>query len=271
MLDQTFELFGLLSVEGVVLEVNQTALASVAARKSEIVGKWFWETPWWQTEQLQQQLRDAIVTAASGQLVRYEMQFLAPNGILNAIDFSLKPVFDEGGRVMTLVAEGNDITARKQAEAILRQSEQRFRTLADNISQLLGTRIDPPPTFTIIIAPDLPTLHTKWLSLFQVFTNLISNAIKHHHRADGSLHISGRDLGDVYEFAIADDGPGIAPAQHDRVFEIFQAVNPQNRSDSTGIGLSIVKKIIETEGGTIRLESAIGKGTTFYFTCPKQS
>ena len=75
VLDQTFELFRLLSVEGVVLEVNQTALASVAARKSEIVGKWFWETPWWQTEQLQQQLRDAIVTATSGQLVRYEMQF----------------------------------------------------------------------------------------------------------------------------------------------------------------------------------------------------
>ncbi|WP_373545994.1 ATP-binding protein [Chamaesiphon sp.] len=106
--------------------------------------------------------------------------------------------------------------------------------------------------------------------MFQVFTNLISNAIKHHHRADGSIHISGRDLGEFYEFAIADDGPGIAPEQHERIFEIFQAVNPQNRSDSTGIGLSIVRKIIETEGGTIRVESQIGTGTTFYFTWPQQ-
>jgi signal transduction histidine kinase len=61
-----------------------------------------------------------------------------------------------------------------------------------------------------------------------------------------------------------------SPEQHDRVFEIFQAVNPQNRSDSTGIGLAIVKKIIEAEGGTIRIESQLGEGTTFYFTWPKR-
>jgi signal transduction histidine kinase len=78
------------------------------------------------------------------------------------------------------------------------------------------------------------------------------------------------ELSDCYEFAIADDGPGIAPEQHDRMFKIFQAVNPQKRTDSTGIGLAIVSKIIETEGGTIRLESEIGKGTTFYFTWPKR-
>jgi signal transduction histidine kinase len=68
---------------------------------------------------------------------------------------------------------------------------------------------------------------------------------------------------------IADDGPGIAPEDQERMFKIFQAVNPQNRSDSTGIGLAIVKKIIEAEGGTIWLESEIGNGTTFYFTWPK--
>jgi signal transduction histidine kinase len=105
--------------------------------------------------------------------------------------------------------------------------------------------------------------------LSQVFTNPIGNGIKHHDRLDGALHIGIAERSDAYEFAIADDGPGIAPEQHDRVFEIFQAVNPQQRNDSTGIGLAIVKKIIETEGGTIRLESQLGKGTTFYFTWPK--
>ncbi|WP_310485601.1 ATP-binding protein, partial [Chamaesiphon sp. VAR_48_metabat_403] len=130
--------------------------------------------------------------------------------------------------------------------------------------------LDPPPTFTIVIEPNLPILHTKWLSLFQVFTNLISNAIKHHDRVDGLVHLGIAEHQDFYEFAIADDGPGIAPEQHDRVFKIFQAVNPQNRSDSTGIGLAIVKKIVEAEGGKIRLESQLGKGTTFYFTWPKR-
>ncbi len=87
------------------------------------------------------------------------------------------------------------------------------------------------------------------------------------------IYAIGHDIterNEFYEFAIADDGPGIALEYQDRVFNIFQAVNPQNRTDSTGIGLAIVKKIIEAEGGTIRLESQIGKGTTFYFTWPKQ-
>jgi signal transduction histidine kinase len=142
------------------------------------------------------------------------------------------------------------------------------------IAELLTETIDslaPPLTFTITIAPNLPTFSTKRLLLSQVFANLIGNAIKHHDRVDGSIDIGITEDRDFYEFTIADDGAGIAPEQHDRVFEIFQAVNPQQRSDSTGIGLAIVKKIIEAEGGTIRLKSQLGQGTTFYFTWPKRS
>jgi PAS domain S-box-containing protein len=147
------------------------------------------------------------------------------------------------------------------------------------VPQLLAEIIDslaPPPRFKIVIDPNLPTLNTKRLFLSQVFTNLISNAVKHHdspretlrERVDGTIEISGRDCGDVYEFAVADDGPGIPLEYHDRIFVIFQAVNPQHQ-DSSGIGLSIVKKIIEAEGGSIRLESQPAGGTTFYFTWPK--
>lgn len=75
----------------------------------------------------------------------------------------------------------------------------------------------------------------------------------------------------MYEFTIADDGPGIAPEHHARVFEIFKTLNPQNRADSTGIGLAIVKKIIEAEGGTIGLKLQLGAGSTFSFSWPKQS
>jgi PAS domain S-box-containing protein len=140
-----------------------------------------------------------------------------------------------------------------------------------DVAQLLAETIEsisPPPTFTISIAQNLPTLNTKRLLLSQVFTNLIGNGIKHHDRLDGSIQISIAERGNFYEFEIADDGPGIALEHQERMFKIFQAVNPQNRSDSTGIGLAIVKKIIEAEGGTIRLESLVGKGTTFYFTWP---
>jgi PAS domain S-box-containing protein len=141
-----------------------------------------------------------------------------------------------------------------------------------SIAELLAETIEvlaPPATFTIEIPPDLPTLFTKRLLLSQVFANLIGNAIKHHDKIDGSIEISCQERGDFYEFAIADDGVGIAPPDRERIFKIFQAVNPQNRSDSSGIGLAIVKKIVEAEGGSIWLESELGRGTTFYFTWPK--
>jgi PAS domain S-box-containing protein len=136
------------------------------------------------------------------------------------------------------------------------------------VERLLAEVIDslsPPPTFCIDIDP-MPTVFTNRLLLFQVFANLIGNGIQHHDRSDGSIHISVRERGDLYEFSVADDGSGIAPEHHERIFSIFQTVNPQNRTDSTGIGLSIVKKIIEAQGGTIWLESQIDRGTTFYFT-----
>jgi PAS domain S-box-containing protein len=140
------------------------------------------------------------------------------------------------------------------------------------VAELLAEVVDslaPPKTFSIEIVPEMPTLQTKRLLLSQVFANLISNGIKHHDRPDGFIRISSQDQGSFYEFAVADDGSGIAPEQHDKIFTIFQTVNPQNNPDSSGIGLSIVKKIVETEEGTIRLESEMGKGTIFYFTWPK--
>jgi signal transduction histidine kinase len=129
--------------------------------------------------------------------------------------------------------------------------------------------LDPPPTFKIQIEAPMPTLNTKRLLLSQVFANLIGNAIKHCDRPDCSLNISVQVKAEEYEFALKDDGPGIAPEHHDKVFTIFQTLNARHDTDSTGIGLSIVRKIVEAEGGTIRLASQVGVGTTFYFTWPK--
>jgi PAS domain S-box-containing protein len=140
--------------------------------------------------------------------------------------------------------------------------------IADLLREVVDS-LGPPPTFTISLAPDLPTFNTKRLLLSQVLANLIGNAIKHHDRVDSSIHISVKDRDNFYEFAVADDGPGIDLEYQNSIFTIFQTGNPQNNKDSTGIGLAIVKKLVEAETGMIRLESQIGKGTTFYFTWPK--
>lgn len=141
-----------------------------------------------------------------------------------------------------------------------------------NVAELLDEVLDslvPPPTLMIEVAPNMPTFNTKRVALRQVLANLIGNAIKHHHRQTGQIQISVNDLGNWYEFAIADDGPGIHPDYHQKIFTIFQTLQARDIKESTGIGLAIVKKVVEAEGGTIRVESQEGHGAKFYFTWPQ--
>lgn len=137
-----------------------------------------------------------------------------------------------------------------------------------SVGDLLAEIVDslsPPATFSIEIAP-MPSILTEKLPLEQVFANLIGNAIKYHPRQDGRVSISVQEYPSNYQFAVADDGDGIAPEYHEKIFGIFQTLAPRDTIESTGIGLAIVKKIVEQQGGTIRLESRSGQGATFYFT-----
>ncbi len=139
------------------------------------------------------------------------------------------------------------------------------QSLLEDVIDLLGIS----KQFTITIGP-MPQFTTKALLLRQVFANLISNAVKHHDRPDGTITITARDHDDThYEFAVADDGPGINSDYHDKVFVIFQTLEARDTKESTGIGLSIVKKIVEAEEGKIWIESTEGSGSTFHFTWPK--
>ncbi len=142
--------------------------------------------------------------------------------------------------------------------------------VADLLAEVLDS-LDPPDSFTIHIAPDMPTLMTKRLPLRQMFANLISNGIKHHDREDGQIHISVEEQEDWVEFAVTDDGPGIDPEYHHKIFAIFQTLQARDTKENTGVGLAIVKKIVETEGGSIRVDSTEGAGATFYFTWPKHA
>lgn len=145
---------------------------------------------------------------------------------------------------------------------------------AVNVQDLLHEIIDsiaPPDTVTIAIAPDMPSLRTRRLLLMQVFSNLLSNAVKHRQREEGRIEVTVCDRDTHYEFAVSDDGPGIAPQDQQRIFTIFQTLKARDEQENTGIGLSIVKKIVETEGGAVEIESALGEGATFRFTWLKQA
>lgn len=142
------------------------------------------------------------------------------------------------------------------------------RALLGEVTDLLA----PPSEFTIDIGPGMPTVETERTRLQQVFANLIGNALKHHDRPDGRIEVrvcDGDEPG-YYQFTVADDGPGIAAQYHDRIFGIFQTLKPRDQVEGSGLGLALVKKIVEHHGGRIWLESAAGCGTAFHFTWPQQ-
>jgi signal transduction histidine kinase len=141
------------------------------------------------------------------------------------------------------------------------------RTLLREITDTLN----PPEGFTVELPFFLPTLSTNAVQMQQVFTNLISNAIKYHETPEtGTVRIGCDDAGDFYLFSVADDGPGIAAEYHERIFVIFQTLTERDTLESTGVGLAIVKKIVERQGGRIWVKSAEGQGATFFFTWPKR-
>lgn len=122
-----------------------------------------------------------------------------------------------------------------------------------------------PRTFVLEIG-NLPDLFTERIKLEQVFANLISNAVKYTPQEGGIIQINCKTLPDFYEFSVKDNGIGIAVEYHQKIFEIFQTLREQDEQESTGVGLAIVKKIIDDQQETIKINSELGKGTEFIFT-----
>lgn len=147
------------------------------------------------------------------------------------------------------------------------QSHERI-DVAELLAEIIDS-ISPLGEFTVEVAPAMPVLEATKIPLVQIFSNLITNAIKHHDRPDGTVRISARELDKAYEFSVADDGAGVDPAYHDQIFTIFQTLKARDQLESTGIGLSLVKKIVTHEGGRVTVESEPGEGAIFRFTWPK--
>jgi PAS domain S-box-containing protein len=128
--EQTFQFIGLLSTDGIVLEANHAALQFAGAEEDAVLGRPFWDTPWWaHSSEIQQQVREAVREAADGKLVRFEATHAAQDGSTHYVDFSLKPISDSSGRVVRLIPEGRDITERKRAEEELRKHRDHLEEL----------------------------------------------------------------------------------------------------------------------------------------------
>ena len=129
--------------------------------------------------------------------------------------------------------------------------------------------ISPPDSISFNIPDNLPKINCEKIKLHEVFQNLISNAIKYMDKPEGKVVIGYQDKEDEYEFWVKDNGMGIKPEHQEKIFGLFQTLLAKDQCESTGISLTIVKKIIESEKGRIMVSSKFGEGSTFGFTWNK--
>jgi PAS domain S-box-containing protein len=139
----------------------------------------------------------------------------------------------------------------------------------DLISEVLDS-LSPPSHFTVHVG-NMPSLITQRIMMYQVFSNLLSNAIKYNNKENGIVNIECHEDDTDFIFSVQDNGPGIDKEFYDKIFVIFQTLQSRDKVEGTGIGLTIVKRIIEEQGGKVWVESEVGVGTKFLFRLPKST
>ncbi len=141
--------------------------------------------------------------------------------------------------------------------------------VVDNILALQSQQI--LDVHAVVKVETLPSLSTYKTPMRQVFQNLINNGLKYHKAGVApEISISVSSAGQFWQFAVSDNGIGISDVYLDKIFIIFQRLHNKEEYSGTGIGLAITKKIIESMGGSIWVDSEEGKGSTFYFKLPKE-
>ena len=140
-------------------------------------------------------------------------------------------------------------------------------SLNESLNELI-TSMTPSDKFKITIQEKLPKMHTEKIAIEQVFSNYISNAIKYNNNPKPTISVTCKTKDGFYEFCVKDNGPGIEKEFFEKVFDIFQTLQSRDSFESTGVGLAIVKKMVEDKGGSVWIESELGKGSKFYFSWP---
>ena len=189
-------------------------------------------------------------------------------------DYSDK--FDEQGKeqIKLLVTKAKQMSAL--IDSILRYStlgreevQEQDVDLNAVLSDVIAT-VDPPENIEITVEHMPSAAICKKIHIMQVFQNLICNAVKCMTETGGQIRIGCLEHDTFWRFSVTDEGPGIDPRYFEKIFKIFQTLAPHDGVQSTGIGLSIVKKIVELNGGRVWVESELGRGSAFFFTLPKQ-
>lgn len=165
------------------------------------------------------------------------------------------------GRTKRLENMINGLLDYARIGKVKRASEQvDIKGMLTELSEILV-----PPSFNVTIG-EMPVIIAEKLHIEQVFSNLISNAVKYNDKSKGEIRITCVQRDGKFEFSVADNGVGIHEQYFDKIFQIFQTLRERDAFESTGVGLAIVKRIIEENKETIRVTSEPGKGSTFIFT-----
>ncbi|MBC7952521.1 MAG: CHASE domain-containing protein [Rhodospirillaceae bacterium] len=347
--ENSVQFASLLTVDGRQVAVNPAALTLVGGDEAHVIGLPIWEMGWLDMEAERERVRDALARAAAGELATLEV-LRQQDGRDLWVDVSFKPVHDEDGGVAWIVAEGRDLTDRRQREETLNQAvdaltrsnqelerfahvaahdlqepcrtivsysqllERRFRPvlgtegnelldylvggahrMRDLVTDLLAysrikgkaapfETVDCARVMTTVVADlqrtiteagamvqvePLPAVLGDAAQLSQLFLNLMGNALKFRmpDRVP-EIRVSAERDGVFWCFSVSDNGIGIAPDYHERVFEIFQRLHGPDRFPGTGIGLAICRNVVERHGGRIWVEAEECHGSTFRFTLP---
>jgi PAS domain S-box-containing protein len=184
--------------------------------------------------------------------------------------------FDDNGKEQINLLTGRVDRMHNLIDGILQYSRvgrAEEEKVVVNLNELATEAIDmiaPPENITITIENELPTVECGQTRIMQVFQNLLSNAVKYMDKPKGQIKVGCVEEDGFWKFSVADNGPGIEEKYFEKIFQLFQTLAPRDESESTGIGLTVIKKIVEMYGGKIWVQSKVGEGSTFFFTLPKR-
>lgn len=203
----------------------------------------------------------------------------APLRAISALSYWIEEdygeLIGEEGQQQLVLLQGRVNRMHALIEGILEYSRIgriRIKMEALDLNQSLDDILDslnPPPNFEVRRVKTFPTINCERVRIEQVFQNLISNAIKYNDKEQGWVELDWIELDDHFQFSVKDNGQGIDEKHFEKIFQIFQTLHAKDKYESTGIGLTIVKRIIERHEGKIWVESQPNNGTTFAFTIKK--